>query len=252
MEELKANPYRFRYTLCGQQKEVVIQQSFEFGIGGVLWDCELILAKYVTHSSNQQRWNSALMVELGGGTAMASIACWQLGARVVATDLPEVVSLITSSNVNLNTASANKQLRRNCLVMPLSWGVAGEGDEVLRAVAAMSSAPQVQKGNSRPAGNSVIDFIIAADVVYRSEDHAKLLSTLLHLAHSERTTIIFVHRERFSNDANFVEPLKSAFRLIQATNARAILPSYPKENATIYEFRGRIVEDASLVDPTSP
>lgn len=249
MEELKANPYRFRYTPFGAPKEVLIQQSFEFGIGGVLWDCELILSKYVTHPSNMQRWNNATIVELGSGTAMASIACWQLGGRVIATDLPEVASLITKTNVNLNTAEGNKQARKNCGVMPLSWGVVSEGDEVLRAVKAMQAAVAAvaPKGKSATSAAGVIDFIIAADVVYRSEDHEKLLSTLLHLAHPERTTIIFVHRERFSNDSNFVQPLKSAFHLVQATNAKTVLPAYPKSNATIYEFKGRlapVAEDA--------
>ena len=242
------NPYRFQYRLFGAQKEVVIQQSFEFGIGGVLWDCELILTKYVTHPTHQGRWNNATVVELGSGTAMASIACWQMGGKVIATDLPEVASVITKTNVSLNTTSGNKQQRKNCGVMPLSWGVEAEGEELLKAVrSSTSSAPPTGAGakGAQPATSSstpVIDFIIAADVVYRSEDHEKLLSSLLQLADPERTTIIFVHRERFSNDSNFIQPLKSCFKQIAATNAKAILPTYPKENATIYEFRGRLAE----------
>jgi predicted nicotinamide N-methyase len=259
MEELKANPYRFRYSPFGSQKEVLVQQNFEFGIGGVLWDCELILTKYVTHQSQQQRWNNATVVELGSGTAMAAIACWQLGGRVIATDLPEVASLITQTNINLNTAAGNKQQRKNCAVMPLSWGVASEGEDVLRAVASMQAASAPMTSKSKEKGTAklssapgVIDFIIAADVVYRSEDHEKLLTTLMQLADPERTTIIFVHRERFSNDSNFVQPLKSAFRQIQATNAKTVLPNYPKENATIYEFRGRLAPTVHDTDESFP
>jgi len=225
MLELHTNPYKFQFKTFGATKEIVISQDFDFGIGGVLWDCGLILAKYITSQENQTRWLQKVVVELGAGTALPALTAWQLGAKVVATDLPEVVEPVTNPNIQLNIANATKQHRKTCLAAPCSWGEDADADALLQ------HCPLVKENRG------VIDFIIAADVVYRGEDHPKLLHTIRRLA-SEKTVIIFVHRTRVSNDGNFVEPLKATFVQTKSVNAKTVLPTYPKDNATIYEFCG--------------
>lgn len=238
MMELHANPYKFTYKTYGTSKEIVIQQDFEFGIGGVLWDCGLILAKYLSLPENQSRWQGKVVVELGAATALPALVAWQLGAKAVATDLAEVVGPITTPNIHINTVNASKLLRKSILPAVCAWGEDADADALL------TQCPLVKENGG------VIDFVIAADVVYRGEDHPKLLHTIERLA-SEKTVIIFVHRSRVSNDGNFVDPLKAAFVQTKAVNAKSALPSYPKDNATIYEFCGRRATQPDDEEPAS-
>lgn len=239
MLELHANPYKFQYKTFGASKEIVIQQNFDFGIGGVLWDCGLILAKYMTLQENQTRWQQKVVVELGAGTALPALVAWQLGAKAIATDLPEVVEPVTNPNLQLNITAATKASRKLCLAANCSWGEDSDADALLQ------QCPLVKENKG------VVDFIIAADVVYRGEDHPKLLHTIMRLA-SEKTVIIFVHRTRVSNDGNFVEPLKETFVQTKAVNAKVALPTYPKDNATIYEFCGFRPQGAVTDGETPP
>jgi hypothetical protein len=117
---------------------------------------------------------------------------------------------------------------------PLSWGETAE-------VEALLGHPLV-RGNS-----GVVDYVLAADVVYRAEDHSKLLCTIDALTRNNpKAIIIFVHRQRTSADGNFVDPLKEAFVEVRGTRASHVLPAYPKDNTVIYEFCGRREGAASL------
>lgn len=230
MMELSANPFTFSHTTCGVKRDIVIHQLFEFGIGGVLWDCGLMLANYVTHPDNRGRWAGKVVVELGTGTALPALLCWQLGAKAIASDLDDVVRAVTAPNVLANLAAGPKANRKCCVSAVVRWG---EDEDCANLMA----CPLIQ------ANKGVIDYIIAADVVYRSEDHPKLLRTI-ELLSSAKTCVIFVHRPRNANDGNFVDPLKEMFIPTRCVPATDYLPSYPKGGATINEFCGRRPHDS--------
>lgn len=225
MVELLANPYTYSYTTCGVKRDIHIHQFFEFGIGGVLWDCGLMLSRYLTHAHNVNRWAGKVVVEVGTGTGLPALLCWQLGAKAIATDLGEVVTAVTDPNAAVNVAAGPKASKKHFATAVVRWG---EDEDCTR----MLQSPFVQENKG------VIDYIIAADVVYRSEDHPKLLRTLDLLA-SEKTCVIFVHRPRNSNDSNFCEPLKELFHQTKSVPGTDYLPGYPKGGATINEFQGR-------------
>ena len=58
------------------------------------------------------------------------------------------------------------------------------------------------------------------------------MAALMH----DKSKLIFVHRRRFENDSNFVEPLLEMFEVVKRTPVKEIMSEYPKDNLTIYEF----------------
>lgn len=225
---LTQNPYHYRWKSFGQSHEVIIQQQFEYGIAAVLWDCEQVLAAYV--SSVPDRWVSKSCLELGAGTAMAAIVAWRLGAFAVGTDLPEAVADVTQLNVSINTASEKKKKASSCVAAPLSWG---NDEHVAECEVLLKKAKAAGHVSTSDDG---YDFVIAADVIYHSDQHEPLHHTLLQLV-KPKTTFIFVHRKRFDNDSNFLDLLMASFTPVKATPVAQVEPQYPKDNLTIYEFR---------------
>ena len=238
---LSENPYRFGWRAFGTAHEVTIQQQFDYGIAAVLWDCEQVLASYI--ASTPERWVSASCLELGAGTGLAALVAWHMGAFAVATDLPDVVRDVTSMNIRLNTADAMRRKRSTAVVaMTLSWGEdidAGQCEGILaKARAAGHIASQPETG---------YDYIIAADVIYHSDQHELLHRTLQRLMR-RKTIFIFVHRRRFENDTNFLDLLLETFAVVKKTPVGSVEPRYPSDNITVYEFR---VTDAGQVQHSS-
>lgn len=237
---LEKNPYPFQYDMFGSKKVVEIQQLFQFGIGAVLWDCEIVLATYLT-KVDPKRWNGTTVIELGAGTGLAAIVAWQLGAFAVATDLKDVVDAATIPNVLRNSQSADKRRRAMLHAAVLSWGVTEEAAACCQLLPKEAAASAKGKDKSATPKPPAYDYIIAADVIYHSDQHPILLQTMVELA-SPTTVLIFVHRRRFENDSNFLEPLLEAFDVIKTTPVAEIVPTYPKQNLIIYEFRRKAAE----------
>lgn len=253
MLPLTANPYKHSLQLFGQTRTTEIIQFPDFGIGGVLWDCELVLAAYLSGSRmGTSRLNCRSVVELGSGTGLAALVAWQLGAFAVATDLPDVVAHVTTPNVTHNVASVKRQRAAAIHAAPLSWGNRAEGDAVTSIIGKAAAAglvvasAKVAKGRliGHPGSASAtlvpVDFLIAADVIYHSDQHAPLLDTILQLL-GPQSVFVFTHRRRFENDSNFLEPLMEILEMKSATPVADVLPAYPKANLTIYEFQRRVV-----------
>jgi hypothetical protein len=117
---------------------------------------------------------------------------------------------------------------------PATFVVAPEDDDGSAELQARRDAAAAV-AQSKLLRGVYFDYIIAADVIYHSDQHEPLLHTIKSLMH-DRSLFIFVHRLRFQNDTNFLEPLLDAFQVIHKTAVAEILPAYPKTNLTIYEF----------------
>ena len=384
LPELQANPYVHRFTYMGQQRSAVIQQFPNFGIGGVLWDCELVLAAYLLRTNttgtefigedgqvivdpsktaeaetskvkgaakgtiNSSTFDPTTIhslantsfLELGAGTGLAGVAAWLCGGRSVISDLPDVVSAITAPNVSLNTsasstihvpdpnakppAAAGKgkggktdetkgesssplywgdgpadglpkesmiaktfqntnaasvlKRKKSLLALPVSWGVREDCTSARTALQQMLASEQQGAQSSSEATLPTFDVLLAADVIYHSDQHPILLDTIRTLfgindtpeetpAASPETTkakkgaqnrpkkqqrLIFVHRKRFSYDDDFLDPLKETLQLVAKTAVKHIVPSYPRDNLTIYEFIPRKVPLAPKADDITP
>ena len=268
---LVQNPFHYRFDLFGEKRHAMIQQLPQFGIGGVLWDCEYVLSAYLLSEGFKKNCHQSTFLELGAGTGLAAVVAWLLGGVAVATDLPDVVTAATAPNMTLNQnqntsgsigkrknqlAAANlswgsmedcnacqELLARMCKGVPMrAVGAAGVGGAAASGGAATSDAKKAKQSSTAAASDAnanattrKYDYIIAADVIYHSDQHEPLLATMAALMH-DKSKLIFVHRRRFENDSNFVEPLLEMFEVVKRTPVKEIMSEYPKDNLTIYEF----------------
>eukprot|EP00054_Salpingoeca_dolichothecata_P021033 m.133932 g.133932 ORF g.133932 m.133932 type:complete len:258 (-) comp23846_c0_seq1:71-844(-) len=150
--------------------EIKIKQdwmSSSLGTGRVVWDCSLVLCHYLTEiwdslSTKTRRLN---IIEVGAGTALVGVCCAKLGARVVATDLPELVPLMLD-NVHLNQLDKT-QMKAEAL----TWG---SEEEALKALQFLCPS----QGHDHPPR---VDFVVASDVFWVPSAYKALLSTLKFL-----------------------------------------------------------------------
>ncbi|XP_069772699.1 protein N-lysine methyltransferase METTL21D isoform X4 [Narcine bancroftii] len=98
-----------------------IEQRGAGGVGFVVWDAALVLAKYLETSSfyqgNHHVFSGKNVVELGSGTGVVGLMASTLGANVIVTDLEELQDLL---EININ---ANKHLVTGSVqAKVLKWG----------------------------------------------------------------------------------------------------------------------------------
>lgn len=127
------------------------------------------------------------------------------GARVVATDLPELLGNL-QYNISRNTKMKCKHLPQ---VKELSWGVALDRDF--------------------PRSSNNFDYILAADVVYAHPFLEELLMTFDHLC-KETTIILWVMRFRLEKENKFVDKFKELFDLEE-------ISSFPSLNIKLYKAK---------------
>jgi predicted nicotinamide N-methyase len=247
LQELMTNPFKMNFNHFGSAKQLVIRQRFEYGIGGVLWDCEYILTQYLLMQRHRDRWNGASIVELGSGTGMAGLVAWLLGARLsILTDLEEVVKEITAPVAEENCYNADKRRKAALVVQPLHWGSA---EHAQQAMARLRAATPLNAGKKEAEKDTVLrfDFVIAADVVYRSEDHLPLLSTICHLAGRELPTEL-AEGTYVDEEATEAEEGAEKEEKWGAPVTEAIAKEY-KGPRFIFVHRRRMENDTNFVDP---
>lgn len=129
------------------------------------------------------------------------------GARVTATDLPELLGNL-EYNLVKNTKARCKHEPR---VKELSWGVDLE--------------------KNFPRSLCQFDYILAADVVYHHPYLHELLLTFDHLC-KENTTIIWAMRFRQEKENQFVETFQKLFKL-------EVILDFPSLNITLFKAKRR-------------
>ncbi|MEE6492313.1 hypothetical protein FKM82_016543 [Ascaphus truei] len=153
--------------LCGDGAALRIGQRTLGGVGCVVWDAAIVLAKFLeSRESGGQRLRGSAVLELGAGTGIVGIMAATLGANVTITDLEELQDLMKiniDSNLHLITGS--------CQAKVLKWG---EG--------AAESQP-------------LPDYILMADCIYYEESLEPLVNTLTDLAGPE-TCILCCYEQR--------------------------------------------------------
>ncbi|XP_076839076.1 methyltransferase like 21e [Brachyhypopomus gauderio] len=167
--------------------EIKIKESTDC-YGAVLWPSAMVLCHFL--DTHRDRYNLAdkNVIELGAGTGLVTIVCSLLGAKVTATDLPDVLGNLRH-NVSRNTRG---RCRHEPQVMELSWGR--------------------QLEECFPRTSCHYDYIMAADVVYAHPYLNELMETFEHLC-SEDTVILWAMRFRLDPENGFVDRFRNRFNL---------------------------------------
>ncbi|KAK1167590.1 methyltransferase like 21e [Acipenser oxyrinchus oxyrinchus] len=174
---------RYYFANC----EIKIKESTEF-YGAVVWPSALVLCHFL--ETNQDKYNLAdkNLIEIGAGTGLVSIVTSILGARVLSTDMPEVLG-----NLRYNlTQNTRDRCRHEPVVKELTWGVDLE--------------------ENFPRSSTHFHYIMAADVVYSHPFLEELLATFDHLC-EDNTVIFWTMRFRFDKENKFVDRFQTLFDL---------------------------------------
>ncbi|XP_036607864.1 protein-lysine methyltransferase METTL21D isoform X1 [Trichosurus vulpecula] len=166
-----------------------LQQYGSGGVGCVVWDAAIVLAKYLEtqHFSGAAAGTHALLrrsvLELGAGTGAVGLMAATLGADVIVTDLEELQDLLKLNikmNEHLITGSVQAKV--------LKWG-------------------EERKDYFSPP-----DYILMADCIYYEESLEPLLKTLKDLS-GPKTCIICCYEQRTMGKNPEIE--RKYFELLQ-------------------------------------
>ena len=168
---MRARYFRdFTYTMDNGVQLTLRQAnaSEETELGNTVWDGSIALSKQLERIYGQSALQGKSLVELGAGCGLVGLVASVLGAKVVLTDLENMVPHL-QQNVKCNKQGFETQPP---IVMPLCFGNSGQ----IKSVREVFDGP--------------IDYIIGADIVYKWVDFDKLVSTLVQLssAHEAHAT----------------------------------------------------------------
>jgi hypothetical protein len=137
------------------------------GIGGDLWASSVAMSNHLLMTYTSSKYPSGMeglkVLELGSGIGLVALTCRQLGAELVATDMPSVLPLLEENIARNNQALVGKG---SVQVVPYMWG---------------TSPPP--PSSSQDAWMEVkFDLILCADCVYAQSSIEPLLAALLALS----------------------------------------------------------------------
>lgn len=154
----------------------------DFGTGGGLWHCELVMAELCLERLARQRQSSqsgpTQVIELGCGVAPAAgLACLSAGCDVLFTDVEAILPL-TEDNI-----------RRNCPPIVQSRQRPRDGLQPCCAALTRRSCDTCPLWFGRDLPSRVLEvcgaaadlLVVCSDCVYRPELHAPLAQTLFQL-----------------------------------------------------------------------
>ncbi|XP_074985808.1 protein-lysine methyltransferase METTL21E isoform X2 [Caretta caretta] len=182
--------------------EIKITEATEC-YGAVVWPSALVLCHFLETNAEQYSLVDKSVIEIGAGTGLVSIVATLLGARVTATDLPEVLGNL-QYNILKNTKMKCKHQPQ---VKELSWGVDLE--------------------KNFPKSLCQFDYIMAADVVYYHPFLKELLLTFHHLC-QDNTVILWAMRFRLDKENQFMGRFQELFDL-------EVISNFPSLNITLYK-----------------
>ncbi|XP_068186167.1 S-adenosylmethionine-dependent methyltransferase domain-containing protein isoform X2 [Antennarius striatus] len=191
-------------SFCFAGYDISIRESVDT-YGALVWPGATCLCQFLENNQQQVNLMDKTVLEIGAGTGLLSIVASLLGARVTATDLPEILSNLTF-NLQRNTKSRSRHAPQ---VAALTWG--------------QSLARDFPQPSHR------YDYVLAADLVFPHDYLKELLETMQHFCRpGSRTTLLWANKIRFESDLEFVESFKKTFKT-------ALLAELPQQQVRIYE-----------------
>lgn len=156
-------------VFCGGRLSVSTFEDFvAYAIGGVVTRASQDLARWAAESAPEGFWQGCDCMELGSGCGLVSSTLLKLGARVFATDLPELLPHL-EYNLKLNSEASSSRYS----VRALDWASQAAREELQRS---MSSG--------RAKG------IFAANCIYDHEAVRPFLSTIMAFSGPETVAIM--------------------------------------------------------------
>ncbi|XP_034043068.1 protein-lysine methyltransferase METTL21E-like [Thalassophryne amazonica] len=184
--------------------EISIQESLDT-YGAVTCPGAVALCQFLENNQQQMNLMDKTVLEIGAGTGLLSIVASLLGARVTATDLPDILPNLTY-NLLRNTKG---RCRYTPQVAALTWGQNLDRDF--------------------PYAAYHYDYIFAADVVYHHNNLKELLATMHHFCRSgSQTTLLWANKIRFPSDLQFTECFMNSFNAMLVTDL-------PQQQMRIYK-----------------
>ncbi|XP_015912193.3 protein N-lysine methyltransferase METTL21D [Parasteatoda tepidariorum] len=168
--------------------ELKLVQHSVGDVGCVVWDAGIVMGKYLDY---QQKFvnsmSGKMVVDIGSGTGVAGLFAAALGAKVILTDLPEIIPILEK-----NIQSNCKALKGSVSAAVLKWG---EVDTKFL----------------------VPDLILVSDCVYYDMSVEKLIPTLEELAGSHTEILISYEDRELGNKREllkgFLNKLRSSFEI---------------------------------------
>ncbi|XP_048196746.1 protein-lysine methyltransferase METTL21C isoform X1 [Perognathus longimembris pacificus] len=188
---------------CFAGRQIVMQESIE-SFGAVVWPAAMALCQYLEEHTEELKLRDAKILEIGAGPGLVSIVASILGARVTATDLPDVLGNL-QYNLARNTRAGAAHAPE---VRELVWG-----DQLERQL---------------PRAAFYYDYVLASDVVYHHHALDTLLATMAHLA-QPGTVLLWANKFRFSTDYEFLDRFRQVFHT-------TLLAEHPE--STVKLFKG--------------
>ncbi|XP_016121903.1 protein-lysine methyltransferase METTL21C-like, partial [Sinocyclocheilus grahami] len=150
----------------------------------------LALCRFLETSQGHQHIDllDKSVLELGAGTGLLSVVVTLLGAKLTATDLPEILSNL---RYNLSRNTRGRQ-RHEPLVAELYWG--HKLDEFF------------------PRSTHQYDYVLATDVVYHHNFLAELLVTMRHFC-QPGTILVWANKVRYASDLGFIDNFLRYFEI---------------------------------------
>jgi predicted nicotinamide N-methyase len=149
---------------------VKIEQEGQVGIGGMVWDASLILAKFLFSNKSEVFSKVTTVLEVGSGTGICGLACamMQPRLRVVLSDLRSHLGLIRT-NIDANNTP-------NVICEEIDW--------------------------FSPKNSTKYDLVIGSDVVYEPDLFEPLLNTL-DLVTTPNSIVFLCNELRMTRDLQF-------------------------------------------------
>ncbi|XP_062866486.1 uncharacterized protein LOC134329221 [Trichomycterus rosablanca] len=194
--------------------KITIDESLD-SYGAVIWPAAVALYDFLETPAGQEQINllDKTVLEIGAGTGLLSVVATLLGAKLTATDLPEILSNLRF-NLNRNT----RMLRRHePQVMELSWGHKLE--------------------ETFPHGTYHYDYVLSADVVYHHDFLHELLVTMHHFC-QPGTTLIWANKIRYRSDLVFLKNFEETFHtslLAELNEIRIYSATYRREKLDLHK-----------------
>lgn len=162
-----------------------------------IWDAAVVLHRIMLRDG-LECFADKVVVEIGAGSGLVGMTAALLGAKVLITDLAEVLPTLTA-NITANSAALARSIGAgpaSCAAAELAWGTALPADVVQHCSGGLGGKA---------------DFVVATDVVYAVQFLPQLASTLADLCGPD-SRVVLVNERRWSDvDGWFEDELTKFF-----------------------------------------